>query len=365
MMRRREVRRLSIPAAFACLAYAIVMVEVCGVWANSQGGPETAEGITLKPGIVVGLTNRTVYLMDPGGGIDAVAITNGIPRWLAKAASVPLLLYDRYLIASAETTHPHSLTVTTLDSAIGAFVNSGSLALPEEIRASIDDEPGSSFTVSAEPSPKGVLVSWKYVHRVLSGRLAPEGSSTPSIREGTALFDPSSGEIRPFVAAESPPAVEDLQRTGDYLVRLQPSNTSSATSTIVKRWRGLDHVALPAVEIPGALDAVAVSADGRFARVIVGRVPTEQGLIDYQWRIYSLAEGRPLGDLQLPVRTSAFLVCDRTLLYVAPPLAKRVSNEWFSQPLRIVAVDLGSHTEQWSHPLRDTTFRALLPPSSR
>ena len=266
---------------------------VQAVQAASQERADMVESVTLGPGVVAGLTDCTIYLMEPGGGIAAVAIATGKPRWRTIAASQPLLVHKRRLVASSEPADQHSLTIVTLDSGSGARVNSGRLALPEDVRASTGDSPGSSFSIRAEPSPQGVLIIWKSVRRVLSGRVTAAGPPPPTIKEGAALFDSASGRITQTVPlpTPAPAAAHEGERAGNYLIQFQPSVTNPANSTTIKRWNGADHTALATVEIPVGSNALAISADGRFARGIIGQTAGKQGVIDYRWRIYSLDDG--------------------------------------------------------------------------
>jgi len=329
--------------------------------AAAGSNSEMVESAALGREVVVSWTENVVYLMDPGGGIDAIAVDTGKTCWHTTEASQPLLQYDTRLVALAEPTDSHSLTIVALDSANGALASSGRLALPEDVRAEIDDRLGTSFRIDAQQTSAGVRIDWRYVHRVLRGRRNPEGSPSPLIREGSALFNPAAREIKSTMKRESATGADDLERAGSYLIRLQPSE-ASPNSTMVKRWSGANRKPLPVVEIPGAPNSLAISADGEFARVIIGQ-RIELGVVYYLWRTYSLTDGRPAGEVELPVRTAPFFVSKGALLYVAPPIGRRMQDGWINQPPRVVAADLGSRRERWSHPLRDTSAQGPLPPT--
>jgi hypothetical protein len=61
----------------------------------------SAKAFELRDGVVVDPDRQEMYLMNPGGGIDAVTLADGSILWSTKEAAKPLALVGNRLVTLA------------------------------------------------------------------------------------------------------------------------------------------------------------------------------------------------------------------------------------------------------------------------
>ena len=103
-----------------------------------------------------------------------------------------------------------------------------------------------------------------------------------------------------------------------------------------------------------------VSADGRHI-LSSQRVSDDRTWDKYQWTVFERATGKPVGLLRDYRSHAPFVVVDAQIVYEVGPYVRRTAGGLVEQPLQIRAVSLATGNEQWSRPVRDTTYRGPLP----
>src|SRR4051794_20513062 len=76
----------------------MVLAAACGI----AGAAGNAMAFEFTQGVIVDLTRSVVYMMSPGGRIDAVNLSAGEVTATSTRGAKPLLLYDDVLLAQAE-----------------------------------------------------------------------------------------------------------------------------------------------------------------------------------------------------------------------------------------------------------------------
>ncbi|MEO1576020.1 MAG: hypothetical protein AAFU65_13830, partial [Pseudomonadota bacterium] len=84
--------------------------------------------VELRSGVLV--SDEAVFLMQPGGGIESVAIASGDSLWTTDAADLPVAVHGDAVVARRETATPGQLSMVTLSAAGGDVVAQSAVALP-------------------------------------------------------------------------------------------------------------------------------------------------------------------------------------------------------------------------------------------
>ncbi len=291
----------------------------------------TADAFALRPGVIVEPRGSHAYLMTPRGQIAAVDLTGGDLEWTTAEAAKPLLLVGELLIAQAEADGAFDLVV--LDAGDGRSRLRTRVELPAGVRAVIDDSHSRAFTAQAQFDQGGVIVTWSFVERRISGRLpAAAGGPPPSSRTG--------GAVRLDLASERLETLEEGQWTAP-----EPRRPDLPED---QRLAGV-----PGVQF--------VSADGRHV-LTSRRHADDRQLEKYRWRLHSLAGGALVGDVANARPQASFFLAGSVLLYESRPYLHRLGDGLVSEPLELRAVDLRGGRELWSQPIRDTAYRGPYPP---
>ena len=101
-----------------------------------------ADGMTIDDGVVVDPTSASVFVMRPGGGIEAISIPTGRQLWQTDLADKPLEIRGGRLLAQIETADHGVLPLLIVDAQHGALISEHQLTLPEHVHARIDDGSG-------------------------------------------------------------------------------------------------------------------------------------------------------------------------------------------------------------------------------
>lgn len=296
---------------------------------------EKPQGATLRDGVVIDNARSIAYVMHPKGGIQAVDLARGATLWRSSGGERPLSLAGNLLVAQARPGEHGELRLVALDvRKRGAVSAEADLAMPDDVRAEVNDTLRQAFHVTASPSQQGTLVSWEsQVYTGLPGREIEKPDHDAKERKaagldgqeslaGTALFDPRAGRLLPVKAAAPRP------------------------------------ILAASLSAPGGREARFSSADGRY--VLASR-RTGNAAAPYQWTISDAATGTVLGSFPAEISMSPFTVAGKRLIHVAQPEARLEGAKWVEQPLRLRAVDLSTGRELWTREIRDTEFRGPFP----
>lgn len=282
----------------------------------------SAGAATIGESMLVDRAADTVYIMSPRG-IEARAIADGALSWHSTAALRPLELADGKLLAQGAMQGPGSLPLLLLDGNTGQALTEFSAWLPGDVRASVDDGLGQSFTLS---SAAGALV-WRYDSRVVQG-IAPQSDTLQRARvDGVIDVDMGKGAALSS-ARKAPP-----QRAANIELTTPLINESGRQFYSSDRQHVLVSVRLEAGDLQRR----------------------------YRWTLYDLERQR-LGSFDAPVSYSPFVVVAGRVLTIAPAAVVKTEAGWLETPLSVRAMGLESGKEIWRAALRDTRYRGPFPP---
>jgi len=310
--------------------------------------PSSTAPVALRDGVIVDAARGVAYVMNRGGGVDALRTSDGSTIWSSPEAARPLLVRGDLLVAQAEAKAAGELPVLTLDRASGRTLSRAAVALPASLFASVKDGPRSSFRVSASALDGGVLVRWEarragkgnelqgYVPSPDEGR-APETAAAPlharaagELLQGSAVLDPRAGTVRlqaKTAVAAAPMAV-----------------------AVLRTFSGLREVS----------GRKFLSADGRHV-LVSEAVEPRQVFERYRWSIYTRG-GDLVGELASHRSAAPFVVAGSRLLFESRPYGVRSGDEMVERPLQLRAFDLASGGEAWAQTLRQVEFGGPFPP---
>src|SRR5262249_50694735 len=138
---------------------------------------------------------------------------------------------------------------------------------------------------------------------------------------------------------------------------------STPAVTLAPATRDAGGPEVPAAQrIAAAADAQYLSADGRHL-LVSERIGDDSVWEKYRWTVYTADTGQRLGSIVSPFAQAAFFVLGSQLVYEGYPFQRRLPGGGMQdQPLTLRGADLRSGGEQWSRPLRDTSYRGPFPP---
>jgi hypothetical protein len=232
------------------------------------------------------------------------------------------------------------------------------LALPRGVRTLIDERIDGAFDLRARPSAGGALVTWTYRESpAYPDSFAERGSFLIDLVSGvvtsttqmvppapTRALAPVAGRpARQIAGASGPVSIEVVLRSdGNRAVTLARAGGGSTGSLEVEDARALwlssdDVLLLVASFVEGA--------------------PIEQR---YRWSLVSIDDLRARGSLRAPHSGAPFVVRGSTLIYREEREAG--TEDGAGQGARLVAVEVDSERQRWTHAVRDTTYRGTRPP---
>lgn len=288
-------------------------------------------GVGLRDGVVVDTARSVAYVMHPQGGIQALNLRNGNVLWHSREAERPLAVAGNRLVAQALPKNGE-LRIVALDVRGGALTATAGHPMPEGVQAGVAESLQQAFHLTAMPSEDGVVLTWEVEE--LSGlpkrrdqRLgSPERIEAESraSRQGTALFDPSTGRLSKVAARQ--------------MARPAVARSLSAPSSVEARFS---------------------SADGR--HVLTSRLVDDAAALPYRWTISDAKTGAVLGTLRAEASMSPFAVAGTRLVHIAQPTLRMEGDKLVERPLRLRAVDLTTGREAWHREILDTAWRGPVP----
>jgi len=331
----------------------------------------------LRPGVIVDAGHGEAYLMNPHGGIEAIALTPGKVLWSTTAAAKPLFLFDGRLLAQGDSAG-HLMPIAMLDTKRdGQVTFKTSLALPAGATPSIDQGLGTSFFTRARLDDGIATIWWSFTESSVSGIFQP-GPPPERTQDGGFRINLKTGRVEALTAQlvkqqtgpldQSLPtrlrAVEKTLQTrpcraGEFFFATQ----SQASGRIVlKRWLADNGEELADVALPKGTIVTSPSADGLMVAAIRPAGADAVGRQNYLWSIYSLDSEAKVAEIRMPTSAAPFFLWHSALVYESGPFAFRSGDKWLTEPLELRAVDVTTGSELWKRPLRDTTYRGPTPP---
>ncbi|MGH7713957.1 MAG: hypothetical protein ACREOG_21940, partial [Gemmatimonadaceae bacterium] len=132
---------------------------------SAQAPAAQPGGGVLRPGLVVDAAAGVAYVMAAAGGIAAVDLTSGAPRWTSTAAGKPLALAGDLLVAQVQPRAPGSpLEIVTLRTrARGERAARATARLPSGVRATLGETLHGTFNLSAQAAGADVILHWTFL----------------------------------------------------------------------------------------------------------------------------------------------------------------------------------------------------------
>jgi len=311
---------------------------------------------TLRDGVLVDPARSAIYLMRPGGGIEAVDMTLGNVRWTSEEGARPLFVAGDTLYAQAEAATPGKLTLVALDPDDGGPIGKAmEVDLPEGVHAAIDEGLGRGFELQAYPTRAGAVLRWSAWRAVARGAVEPAVRAIPHFEGEEATVDEAA---RP-----------SADRAGNHLEGAfffdLTTRALSAVSPEKLELRPLPPN-LSAAERRADLAAATpgeqfVSRDGRTLMISL-RTADDRDFEKYLWTLHDRATGAEVGQLSLAWSYAPFFLAGSDLIHVSQPYGLRQDEEWVDHPLSLRAVRLTSGAELWVREVRDTAYRGPFPP---
>ncbi len=299
---------------------------------------------SLKEGVLVDPANNMIYFMSPQGGIEAVNLTGGVVEWLTDKADKPLALVNDSLFGQVEDlTGSNELKIAILDVANeGRQLADKRIALPENVKISVDEKLGSSFKANAMVQDRSLYLSWDF-------------KSLP--RQG--FVEEKTGEEQPDPTAPaiiSPKAEKGLIRlnlVSDQAETLDPAIRPAEMKPKILELKSNEKKP----DIPGRQF---YSADNNNIAGIE-RIAADDQWIKYRWTVFN-ASGNRLGSFNSHFSYMPFYVSGSQVVFITGPYILKKKNEFIDEPLKLRAVSLETGEELWSKSVRDTEYRGPFPP---
>ncbi len=373
---------------FARYVSLLLVVGCCTITGSSAGGKavdgEAQSSFELSSGVVIGLQPPVAFIMPPEGGIAAVDCSTGQTLWRAAESVKPLALVGtRLLVQNAAPGRPGVMPIGILDSRDGSVVSVAvEIPLAPGTEALIDERLGESFSIRAWEERGDLIVTWEYIEQDVSGT-SPRPGDSPIVNrvEAAARLDLESGRVESLTTPVTPggnrlpPDVRERidpgegwsepWRFGDVVTSVSDRAAQGGQRRVVlRRWDAKTGEPLPEqILFEGRPLAQLFSANRQYLLVSSQTDQKPGGWDRYLWSVFSLESGELVGTMRYHRSGDHFSVIGSTLLHLSRPFGRRVGDDWIEEPLKLRAVDLGSRTELWSVPLRDTTYRGPRPPN--
>ena len=319
----------------------------------SQG----AFAFELAQGVIVDSARSRVYVMNPEGGIDAVALSNGAMLATTARGAKPLLLDDGALLAQAEGKEEVlslvSLRTQDLEPAFTVDV-----PLPGGVQAPVNDRLGLSFQASARIDRNMILVQWRSMQRTITAVPTREPGH---VRTGFARIDPRDGRLIASGAGE--PSTEEILGGAAKIFAAAPRCESSSLVAAIqydgdqvtlRRWNTAGELLPDTRLFGGELTFQNFSRDCR-------HLLASKKADGWHWYIFSVASGERVAEISSSLPSAEFFVWEDRLMYEAPAVQKLISGQLtMVQPHRLQAIDF-TGKELWARPIRDTGYRGPYP----
>ena len=298
-----------------------IRLSLFGLVLASRAVAQSDTAVTLREGLIVHPSRETAYVMTPEGGVAAVDLRSGRPRWSTRSAAKPLALVDDQLAAQVEPrARTNRLEIVSLNAAgrgVGQVKRRSVLDLPARVQVAIGETKGSTFTTHAHRAGTDVVVAWTFIGEDRTER----GAVRHDVRRGRLAH------------MDSLPAQLEHAARANWMVT-------------------------PAERIAGAAPTQYLSADRRYV-LASERTGDDRVWDKYRWTIYERASGRRAGEHRSHWSFLPFVVRDSLLIYETTPHARFGEAE---QPAKLRAFSLSTGREVWAFPVREVVMRGQAPP---
>jgi hypothetical protein len=312
---------------------------------------EFAQGVIVDPKASV------VYLMNPEGGIDAIALSGGAVLATTTRAAKPLLLYDATLLAQAERKES-VLSLTGLNAKDFEPKFTVDVPLASGVQAFVNARPGASFYASARKKGDVITVEWRSIQRKISGVPTKEPGH---LSTGHARIDARNGRLIASGKGElsTPESAENEILGSSAAPRCASDDVVAAIrydgdQVMLQRWTKAGEP-LPEIKLfDGDLTFRTFSRDCR--HLLASKA--ENG---WTWYIYSVASGERLMEIHSSEPSAEFFVWKDRIIYETPAALKSVSGQLtVGEPRRLQAIDF-TDKELWARPIRETAYLGPYP----
>jgi len=300
--------------------------------------PLPAKAVELIPGVVVDPAKGRLFLMRPDSAVEAVGVSSGKTLWMTRAAAKPLAVSDGMVLSQTEQPRENQLNLVVLDAEGGKPVMQDKISLPAGVIPRITNTMTERFSARSFVVGGEFYVSW--AHQAL----LPRGERPTD--EDSAVPPPARGGQRSTGAFKLNAVTKDLRVLAPADLPRIPQST---------------EVAKLMSTTPGAPSTRRLSADGRHTAAAV-RVADDRTWDKYRWTLFDNKTGKEIGEISSHLAQAPFMVVDSVVVFETAPYSRRVDQRVEDEPLKVRAVDLKSHRELWSRPVRDTAYRGPLPP---
>jgi len=316
-------------ASFIAVLFCFGWQVACGTDGKvPQGGT-----MELRPGVAIDRGENLLFIMAPGGLVEAVNITDGEVIWQSREVAKPLWYFDGLLLCQIETSEAGKLLLALLDvHQRGEIVANFRAELPEDVYATIDSDPNRTFIARAAEEGGDIFINWEQRTEPMSGRWDPSDEPSTTIRTGRFRFDRKAQTWRQFSSKQRIAALE-----------VQPRDLSERE------------------RIPG-IRATQFRSSDDYNALVSQRVANNRVWDRYEWTILDRASGNQIGKFNNFQAQAPFVVIDSLLVFESAPHRRRVNDEMISEPLKLRAIDLRTGDEKWNRLIRDTNYRGSLPP---
>lgn len=331
---------------------------------------------SLVPGVVV--DSDRLFMMNPNGQIDAIAIESGSVLWTSNAAAMPLTVLNGLLVSQAEATKAGVLDAVVLEKNSGNVNKRLSISVPNKVWALVSDQLGRQFLARGGVRDDQIYLVWEQTIKPVRGAWRPESASAPEIltaahrldlpgntsqsadtsildrriptlpQEMNQLFQQGQLSGEPFYSGNTFAAVTSPNQGGQNQVRLLRWQTSTGER--------LADIVLTS----GATILQLPSADQQ--HLLVSKRANRGAWEEYSWSIFHIDTGAKLGEISSHFSHAQFLVKDSILLHDIPAHGRQQETGWADIPRQLRAVQLVGGTEIWTRPLRDLSYRGQMPP---
>ncbi|HYY55987.1 MAG TPA: hypothetical protein VE842_01585 [Pyrinomonadaceae bacterium] len=334
-------------ACLTALAFTLVSLSLFHERAKAQGD-DNADGVELRPGLLIHPTLNVAYVMTPDG-VAAVDIATGSKQWTTNAAAKPLALAGNLLISQVEPrTAGNRLELVALDiQRRGAPTVRGATEMPANVRVSIGETLQGTFLIEAHPVANNVLLDWSF-RRV--PRRGMRGKSEDPEQMKSRDAEPLGQGLRQVETTTTGGELRMSLSTG--AVTRQDSRTLSLNTQ-----KSRPNVLL-SERVSDEGESRYESADGLHI-LASERVADDRVWDKYRWTVYERSTGRRLGEFRTHLSFNPFVVRDSLVIFETTPFVLRGAP---TEPAKLRAFSLSNGREAWSVEVREIVYRGPYPP---
>jgi hypothetical protein len=215
------------------------------------------------------------------------------------------------------------------------------VALPNNVRARIDQAMEERFNVHAKANATESFIAWEFQVIPVQGRMSVDPAPDQASRKNQDTQD----QVRGFAKLDLRNRKASPAQAEDAAPELQVSAPKSMT----------------APQGGKADPSQRLSIDGKHL-LKSERTGDARVWERYEWSITDIGTGEKVGRTKSHLSQSAFVVVGSRLIVVTGPFSRRTDKGMENQPLMLRGIDLEKGEQVWSQPVRDTEYRGEYPP---